>query len=389
MKKTKVVIVGGGFGGVKTALMLANNPAFDITLISLTGNFEYHGALYRSATGHSPLEVVIPLRDIFKRARNVQIVLDKIVHVNAVRRCVTSELGNIYDYDYVVFAMGNVVNYFGIKGMDKHSMSMATISDTIALRQKLIELARGRKEELYIAIIGAGPSGVELAGELGSFMKKVAHSHGKAHKKLKLMLIEGADRVLPMMNEKASKKAKHRLKKLGVQIHLNTIVNACEPGKVCMKSGDLDADLIIWTAGSKPVDFYSQFPSIFPLKKGRVAVDEHMLVKGQKHIYVIGDNAATPFSGMAQTALHDAKFVAHDLKLLHSGKRRFVYRVFHPIYVIPIGPNWAVSQTGKGVISGYKGWLVRRRADLWVFKNFEPYKKAIKTWRRGNRLSHI
>lgn len=389
MNKTKVVIVGGGFGGVKTALELANKPGFEVTLITLNGNFEYHGALYRSATGHSPLEVVIPLRVIFKRAKNVQIVLDKIVYIHPARRCVTGETGQVYDYDYAVLAMGNVVNYFGIEGMDKHSVSMSTIAETIELRRQLIQLAKGRKQELDLAIIGAGPSGVELAGELPSFLRRVAKNHGVAAKKLNIMLIEGAPRVLPMLNEKASHKTKHQLKKLGVQIHTNTTVNSCEPGKVCVNTGDLMADLIIWTAGSRPVDFYNQFPKVFPLHKGKVKVDEHMMVDGQQHIYVIGDNAFTPFSGMAQTALHDAKFVAKDLQLLRKGRRRVEYRALHPIYVIPVGPGWAILQTAKGVVSGYRGWLVRRKADLWIFRNFEPYKQAIKTWRKGNRLADI
>ena len=110
-----------------------------------------------------------------------------------------------------------------------------------------------------------------------------------------------------------------------------------------------------------------------------------MRAKGHKNIYVIGDNAATKYSGMAQTALHDAKYVSRILLQMHKGIPPIAYRPKRPVYVVPIGPRWAVLQDGEKMTTGYKAWLVRRRADVWIFKNFEPYKRAIKQWRKGNK----
>ncbi len=389
MAQTKVVIVGGGFAGVKTALELANKPGFEVRLISTHTNFEYHGALYRSATGHSPTEVAIPLREIFKRADNVELVLDTIVAISPRRKVLRGETGDEYSYDEAVLAMGNNVNYFGIDGMDKHSFSMITIPQTIALRARLIELFKQPSAQPTIAIVGAGPTGVELAGEVNEFARRVAHKYRNRVAHPNVILVEGADRVLPMLDPVLSAKAYKRLSKLGVSIHLNTRVNSCEEGKVCLEAGDIKADVIVWTAGSAPVDFYAEHPRIFKLEKGRVEVDEFLRAHGHEDIYVLGDNANTPFSGMAQTALHDAKFVARNLLRARRGQKAVAYRAWHPMYVVPIGENWAVLQTKKSQRSGYAGWLARRRADRWIFRNFLPYQAAIKQWRRGNKSARI
>ena len=387
MKQTRVVIVGGGFAGVKTALELANKPGFEVRLISTHMNFEYHGALYRSATGHSPMEVVIPLKDILKRAKNVEIILDTIASINPKRKVLRSETGDEYVYDIVILAMGNDVNYFGIDGMDQHSFAMTTIPQTIALRSKLIELFKTPGASPTIAVVGAGPTGVELAGELYEFSRRVAHKYRNRVTHPKVILIEGSDRVLPMLDPILSGKAYKRLQQLGVELRLSTKVNSCEPNKVCIAGEEIEADVIIWTAGSAAVKFYQEHPRVFKLERGRVIVDEFLRAQGHDDIYVLGDNANTKFSGMAQTALHDAKFVVRNLLRAQKGTPAVAYRAWHPLYVVPIGEKWAVLQTTKKRVSGYRGWLVRRQADRWIFRNFLPYKAAIKQWRKGNKMA--
>lgn len=388
-KDQNIVIVGGGFGGVKTALELANKPGFRVRLITPGSNFEYHGALYRSATGSSPLEVVIPLQKILKRAHNVEIVHDTITAINPRRKTLRSEDGNEYVYDTVILALGNCINYFGIEGMDRHSFGMTTIAQTIELRHELVKWFKLPAAEPHIAIIGAGPTGVELAGELKEFARRVAHKYQTKQAKPKITLIEGAERVLPLLDPVLSAKAYKRLKEYGVTVRLNTKVNSCEPGKVCLAGEDIEADVIVWTAGSQAVGFYREHPRVFKLERGRVIVDEFMRAKGHDDIYVLGDNACTRFSGMAQTALHDAKFVARNLLRQQRGEKPVAYREWHPMYVVPIGGKWAILQTEKHQVSGYRGWLTRRQADRWIFRNFLPYKQAIKQWRRGNKIARF
>jgi len=390
-KITKVVVVGGGFGGVKTALGLANKPGFEVQLISDNTHFEYHGALYRSAVGHSPKEVVIPLKDIFKHAPNVELVLDNAAVVDGKKKRIASATGNIYSYDKAVFALGNTVNYFGIRGLEQHTATMHDISSTIKLRNQLIKLfAVSTSKPLRIAIVGAGASGVELAGEIPTFANFVANKYKLKTPKVKMILVDGADRVLPLLSPKASEKTTKHLHDLGVEIHLNIQVESCEAGNVCMSAGNLGADLIIWTAGSKPVDFFAKNPTVFTLgRAGRVVVNDLLALENDKDVFVIGDNADTPYSGMAQTALHDAKFITHNLLLEQAGKKAKVYRKHKPIYVVTAGPKWAVVQQGDKVTSGYRGWLIRRKADLAIFRNFEPYKQAVKTWRHAGEMSKL
>lgn len=385
----KIVVVGGGFGGVKTALELSNKDDIEVILISERPNFEYHGALYRSGTGRSPLEVVIPLREILQNSHHVTFSQDKIVGIDDVKQRVIGETGEVYSYDKLVLAMGNVVNYFGIKGMGDMSMSLDTIANTIALRIRLTELFKNSDKPANIAVIGAGPAGVELAGELKHFAQLVAARYDTKPVTVNVSLIEGASRVLPTLLPVASEKALKRLKALGLKVMLKTQVNSCEPGKVCLNSGDLHADLIVWTAGSRATGFYAEHTDIFELERGKVRVNQYLCIGEHKHIFVIGDNAATPYSGMAQTALHDAKFVAANILREQAGQQPQWYQARRPIYAVPIGPNWAILQTTRRVISGRRAWAVRRRADLAIYRNFEPYKQAIKTYRSGHRLANF
>lgn len=390
-KTTKVVIVGGGFGGVKAALELANKPGFSVQLISNNSHFEYHGALYRSAVGHSPMEVIIPLKDIFSDAKNVEIILDSIGFIDAKKHCLASLTGSTYSYDKVIFAMGNKANYFGIKGVESHSEEMQDINSTIKLRRKLVGLlSNNQTKPVRIAIIGAGASGVELAAEIPNFAKFVAKKSNKKPQPVKVILVDGSDRVLPMLKPTASKKAGKRLKRLGIEVHLNIQVESCESGKVCMSAGNLGADLIIWTAGSKPSEFYSKNPDVFTLGRGgKVVVDEYLRSTHSRNVYVIGDNADTKYSGMAQTALHDAKYVSGSLINAKHGKLVKKYKPRKPIYVTTVGPKWAVAQIGNKVLTGRAGWSIRRQADLAIFKNFQPYKEAIKTWRKADKMTKL
>ncbi len=388
-KVTRVVIVGGGFGGVKTALNLANKAGFEVTLVSNNTHFEYHGALYRSAVGHSPMEVVIPLRQIFAHAHNITCVLDTGAYVDHKKQLLVSMEGEIYPYDTIVLALGNQVNYFGINGLAEHTESMHDISSTIKLRQQLVEIfSRSSTNPIRIVIVGAGASGVELAGEIPTFARLVAKKYGIKPVRVKTILVDGAERVLPMLAPKASEKTHRHLQSLGVEIHLGIQVASCSAGMLCMKAGELEADCIIWTAGSKPVDFFEKHPEVFTLGRGgRVVVDEYMHAQGSKNIFVLGDNADTTYSGMAQTALHDANFVSRNLLREKAGKPPVSRRDKKPLYVVTAGPQWAVVQRGTKVLSGRRGWAIRRQADLMIFKNFQPYKDAIKTWRAAHRTA--
>jgi len=378
----KVVIVGGGFAGVKAALQLKNKTGFEVVLISMKADFEYHSALYRSATGHSPLEVVFRLGDIFKGATNIEVILDKIVAINTKVFAVKGEGGQIYRYDKLLICMGNESNFYHIPGLDTYAHTMYTIKDTIELRSQLIELLRTpRRSKVRVIVIGAGASGVELCGDLQAFAHTVSERYSIAKKRIEVELIEGGPRVLPLLRPEASEKAQKRLEKLGVTVILGSLVRECFRNIIVLDTGERAADILIWTAGSKNAEIFAKYPEIFEIEDGKVKVDTYLRVPKAQEVFILGDNASTPYSGMAQTAIYDAVFVVrHLLAEVVNNKKPSEYKAIKPTYAVPIGKNWAVVDQNGRISSGRIGWLKRRRADTYILKNFEPYKKAFASW---------
>jgi NADH:ubiquinone reductase (H+-translocating) len=383
----KVVIVGGGFAGVKAALELSNKQGFEVVLISRGADFEYHGALYRTATGNTPLEVILRIGDILHKSKNVEFVVDSIEAISTKVNAVRGSTGRIYQYDELLLCMGNEKNYFGIEGLEQYSHTMYTIRDTINLRSELVKLFTiPHRNSVRVLVVGAGASGTELAGSLQVFANDVAARYAVKPKHVNIDLVDGSDRVLPLLDPKASALALKHLQKIGVNVLLSKKVMGCSQNIIKLDDEERAADIIVWTAGSKSVDFYAKYPEVFELERGKVKVDEYLRVPKAQNIFVLGDNAFTKYSGMAQTALHDAKYVARNL--IKYSKDQSVklpkYEARLPVYVVPIGHKWAVLAQKDKVRSGYYAWLVRRRADLYIYKNFEPIKKALRIWHLGN-----
>lgn len=377
----KVVIVGGGFGGVKTALNLANKKGFEVKLISSQDFFEYHAALYRSATGRSPLEVAIPLKDFFAYANNIEIINAKIIDLDQDKQVVIAESGASYTYETLVMALGNVTEFYGIKGLKDYSYGVKSIHEALKLKWHLHNQLLDEQAERNYVVIGAGASGIELAAEMASYLRIIRRKH-KVRRHFKIDLIEASDRVVATMPKRYSTLIQKRLKKLGVNLYLNTAVKSESVEGISLPNGDIKTHTVIWTAGITNNPFFSKFPSIFKLGKGnRVDVDEHLMAA--PHIFVIGDSADTKYSGMAQTALHDANYVTKNLLRKAKGLSVEDYRPKRPIYAIPVGRRWAAVLWGRIRIVGPVGWMLRRLADLRLYLVFLPLRKALTTWKFG------
>lgn len=377
----QVVIVGGGFGGVRTALLLANKRGIEVKLISNQGYFEYHAALYRSATGRSPLEVAIPLRDFFAYARNVEVLEDAIKDINKEEKRVTGESGSKYKYDTLILALGNITEHYGIKGLKEYAYSVKTIHEALRLKRHLHEQLLAAESDKNYVVIGAGATGVELSAELLTYLKEIRRKHKIRHS-FTVNLIEAGPRALVSMPEELSKVVERRLKKLGVKILFNTLVKSETADSIILPKGLIPSHTVVWTAGVINNPFFSKFPDIFRLGKvDRVEVDDYL--QASPDIYVIGDSAVTQYSGMAQTALHDAKFVVNNLLRQIKSRPLQTYTPEKPIYAIPVGARWAAVLWGKARIYGQIGWVLRRLADLRLYLTFLPFRKALTTWRYG------
>lgn len=374
----KIVIVGGGFAGVQVAVQLANQIGFSVRLITPLNYFEYHAALYRSATGRSPLEVAIPLREFFTYAKNVEIIQDKIVTLNKDKREVVGESGSRYHYDKLILGIGSVPGYFNIPGVEKFSFGVKTVDQALKLKEHLHSNLHKKNYEHAYVVVGGGPTGVELVAEMTSYLKQIAKNHKVPDNLFKIYLVEAGPKVLGALPNRFTDKVEQRLKRLGIKLYLNTAVKSETKDYISLPGEKIKSHTVIWTAGVQPNPFFVA-NKIELDKRGRVVVDEHMQLS--PNIYVLGDSAETKYSGMAQTAIHDAKFVVKNLLRETHNKKPLKYKDHTPVFAIPVGHKWAAVLRGKRRYYGLVGWGMRRRTDLELYKQFLPIDKALTTWR--------
>lgn len=373
----KITIVGGGFGGVKAALELAKNKRAQITLISDRPDFQYYPALYSTATGHTGRQSWVPLGEIFANHDNVDIVIDKVVKLDKKARTISGESGTLYSYHTLVLALGSVTTYFGIPGLDEYAYGIKSHDEIMRLKQHLLEqFTTPNGVDKYYLIIGGGPTGVELASALGTYLKQLKKHYKQPGARIQISLIEAAPRVLPRMSEKASALVTAQLKKLGVHVETNRKVEAETADSLVVNGRAIKSHTVIWTSGVANNPFFTANADQFELSKnGKVVVNSHM--KADEHLYVIGDNAFTQFSGLAQTALHDGIYVARHI----LGKTKRKYKVKTPPVVVPIGEGWAIFEYKKLRFGGWLGAQVRSAADFVGYRDILPFGQALGVWR--------
>lgn len=377
MSKHKVVIVGGGFGGIKLALELVDDPRFNVTLISDRTHFSYFPIMYRTATGGRRSIASIPLSEIFQGKR-INLLHDSMVDIDRQARMVLTQVKHKVTYDALVIGIGVKTNYFGIPGLDKYAYSVKSIEEAERFKQHLHDqMVAEHHIDMNYVVVGGGPTGVELAGTLAAYIEQVAERHHLPPKKVHVDLIEAAPRLLPRMPKDVSRRVKAQLKKAGVKIYLKTAVQAQTADALMINNKPIRSHTVVWTAGVMNNPFFAEHN--FQLaRNGKVRVD--LFLQAEPGIYVMGDNADTPFSGMAQTAINDAKFVAENLKLLADGYEPKPYKAKKPIYVLPAGPDWAAVVWGKMRLYGRQGWALRRGADFIGYKDYLSLHSAAERW---------
>jgi len=376
-----ITIVGGGFGGVKTALELSKDKNIHITLITDKPDFQYYPALYSAATGHSHLESWVSLGEILAGKHNIHVHIDTIVGINPEKKQLRGESGKKYTYERCVLALGVVTTYFGIDGLDTYSFGIKSAEEIKRLKQHIYsDIAERHTMDKHYVVIGAGPTGVELSSALGSYLARLCQHYGVEKRNTAIDLIEAAPRILPKMSEKTSQIVHRRLEKLGVNVQTGQTVESATAKKIMVGGKPISSRTVIWTAGVTNHPFYKQNATHFCLApNGRVTVDMYM--QAAPDVYVIGDNAATPFTGLAQTALHDALFVAGNIRRELHGKKPKRYKAIMPPVVVPVGNNWSILEWHGIRISGWLGSLLRRAADFIGYNDLLPLGQALGVWR--------
>ena len=376
-----ITIIGGGFGGVKAALELAKNSRNHITIITDRPEFQYYPTLYSSATGHSHAESWAPLGEIFAEHENVNVYIDSIDHIDSSAKTVRGTSEAVYHYETLIVAVVVVTTYFGIPGLETYAYGIKTHDEIHKLKQRLfVDIAeKGILDKNYV-VVGAGPTGVELSAAIGTYIARLCRHYDVKHHSIRVRLIEAAPRVLPRSSEQVSRQVEKRLKRLGVSVETNKKVERENAHELIVSGAPIESHTVIWTSGVTNNPLFAKHLHIFTLaKNGRVVVDENMMA--HKDIYVIGDNAATPYTGLAQTAIHDAKFVAHNLERLAKGKAMKKYHAVLPVSAVPVGDKWAVIEWRFIRIYGALGGLIRRAADLIGYSDVLPLGTSLGAWR--------
>lgn len=377
MTKERVLIVGGGFAGVKTALELCKDHRFDVTLLSDDTDLRYYPTLYHTATGGKRANSSIPLKTLFE---DKPITLAEGTATKLIRKdkTLTTSKGRAFEYDTLILALGVVTNYFGIPGLAEYSYSIKTQTEAARFKKHLHEqLEDEHRPDLHYVIVGAGPTGIELAGALPGYLEHVMKQHGIKHRAIHIDLIEAAPRLLPRLPKDTSRAVRRRLKKLGVKLYLKSMVQGETADNLTVSGKPIRSHTVVWTAGVTNHPFFKDNGFVLT-GRGKVATDIYL--QAEPDIYVLGDNANTPYSGMAQTALWDGKFIARNLKRKASGWRLRSYQAKPPITVLPCGPHWAAVVWGHLRLYGWIGWFLREAADIKGFRDLESWKRTAKQW---------
>ncbi len=379
-EKSRVVIVGGGFGGVSIAKELVERKDFQIVLLDRQNYHTFQPLLYQVSTSSlEPESIAYPLRKIVKKGKNTFFRMANVLNVDTTKKAVTTNIGTI-TYDYLIIATGARTNFFGNQTIQENAMRMKSVPQALKLRSLMLENLEQavitpdpelRKELLNFVIVGGGPTGVELAGGLAELRASVLPRDypDMDFSEMKIHLIESADRILPPMSPKASKNAEKFLKKLGVEIHLNTLVTNYE-NHLVSTNGDLElkSATFVWSAGvtGSPLPGLKE-EAIVP-RANRYKVNEFNQVEGFEDVFAIGDIALMKTSDyerghpmVAQPAIQQGKHLAKNLLAIHKGKEMKPFKYFDKGSMATIGRNKAVVDLGKLRFGGFFAWFI------WMF----------------------
>ena len=376
--KKRIVIVGCGFAGLTLARKLKNS-GYQVVIIDKHNYHQFPPLFYQVASaGLEASSILFPLRKIFQNYKDFHIRKAEVIAVDSANNKLATSAGDL-KYDYLVLAHGATNAYFGSVKMQQYSKGMKSIAEVLDLRNSLLmnfenSLVAGDETErdmlLNIVIIGAGPSGVEIAGALAEMNRYIIPKDYPELKNIraKIYLIEAADRVLNMMSQKSSEKAREFLEKSGVSVLTDTKASGCDETSVFFDSGmKISTGLIIWTAGIKANFINGLNPDCFG-RAGRLVVDQCSRVKGYENIFALGDISLMTeekypngHPQVAQVAIQQAKLLSANLKRLLANKTTIEFRYRDLGTMATIGRNLAVVELPFIKFHGLFGWYV------WMF----------------------
>lgn len=407
MAMPRILILGGGFGGIRTALSLGSRLRghAEITLIDRNGYHLFTPALYEVASAYGldrdrfnrrlRNTVAVPYEEIFQGSQ-VRFVQAEIREVNVETMAVTTQGGHLFRYDYLVIGLGAQTADYGIPGVRDYSCQFKTLDDAIMISEKTMqlfqELEEGtRQAPVRICIVGAGFTGIELAAELALYGRKMCTRCGLSGKPFLVYLFEAGPRILPTISDGERERIRARLTELGVVITENTSIEALEGSVLKLRGGQkLSSDMTVWSAGIRPNQFLRSIGGLELNGGGKLIVGEHLHVPRRQNVFGVGDNiefidhaTQKPIPSLAYLAADHGRIVAQNIVRSIKGKEMATHKPFYELWVAPVGGKFAVAHLWWGIsVKGFMGWIVRELVDLRYFLQILPMGKALKFFLR-------
>ncbi|WP_234735915.1 NAD(P)/FAD-dependent oxidoreductase [Tellurirhabdus bombi] len=410
--KPRVVIIGGGFGGINLAKKLSGKD-FQVVMFDKQNYHGFWPLLYQVATaGLEPDAIAEPLRKLFDEDyEDFHFRLVRVTGVNPAAKTVQTLIGDL-QYDHLIIATGTKPNYFGNQQIQKYAFPLKTIPEALNLRSQFLQSFEQasitkdpatRQSLLNFVIVGAGPTGVELAGSLAEMRKHVLPGDypGLDFSQMNIYLVEGLDRVLPPMSPEASEKTHQYLADMGVNIKLKTLVESYDGEIVTFKGGEqIPSQTLVWAAGVTG-SLIEGLPPEIVARGGRLPVNEFNQVQGYSDIYAIGDIAfmktekyPNGHPGVAQPAIQQGQHLAKNLRRQFRGEKMEPFEYFDKGSLAIIGRSRAVADLpGKMHLSGFFAWVIWLFVHIYYLIGFRSKLIVLSNWiyrlftyERGTRL---
>ncbi|KKU22117.1 MAG: FAD-dependent pyridine nucleotide-disulfide oxidoreductase [Candidatus Nomurabacteria bacterium GW2011_GWA1_46_11] len=404
-----IVILGAGFGGLRAAMKLGRKTkwltkrGYQVILIDKNPYHTYTPTLYEVATTSKETANYLDLKRVttypiaeLLKGYNIQFRQDTVKNIDVRKGQIELEREGTLPYSQLIFALGAKINYFGIKGMEERCFTLKTLTDALAIRDAILDRIDTTKydRDLNVVICGAGSTGVELTAELQEWFAELKKERGKCN--IKTTLIDASPKILARLDGKVIRKAEKRLKKLGVNILTNSLVEKVAGDKITLK-GDIRIryDILIWTGGVEANPLTQTLP--FRKTNSGVEVDKtlkaKLLNKRTKlkgEVYVIGDSAIFKDNRtrgsvpqLARPAISEGSIAASNIIKSIAGKTKKDFKPMDYPYIVPVGGKYAIVKLGPLVISGILGWILKGLIELNYLTSIMPPKRALKIWYAG------
>ncbi len=394
--RPRVVVIGAGFGGL-AAVQALRNKAVKVTWIDRRNHHLFQPLLYQVATAAlSPADIALPVRGIARRCNNVDVVMDEVVDIDAQHKAVRTRQ-NSYPYDFLIVATGSETSYFGKEKWRRFAAGLKTLEEAVAIRNAILlaleraeiaSSAEERKRLLTFVLIGAGPTGVEMAGAIADLAKHMlARDFPRIEPDaISVTLLEAEDQVLPGFAKPLADFAQRKLESMGVEVRTETMVEDIEEDAVCFAGRRHPAGLTIWSAGVKATPV-AGWLGVDGDKKGRVGTGSDLSVPGHPEVFVIGDAALfvdendQPLPGLAAVAKQQGRFVGrHILGLIkgHERSEAFHYRDWGTLATM--GRASAVADFGWLRLRGFGAWIVWALVHIWYLIGFRNRLRVVLNW---------